>query len=89
MDLLQQLISKCKCSITLSVNEHRDYYQTVEQYFDDFEEELKCIDEETFQKMKETNSVIKLQFYPNTPVGFCVIWHYNLKEALKLALEIF
>lgn len=32
MKKLQELIKKTKCSITITINNHRDYYETIEQY---------------------------------------------------------
>jgi len=39
-------------------------------------------------KIYETNNLVHIQFYPDTPIGFYNILHYDLDKALDLALEI-
>ena len=55
-----------KCGLHLIHNEHRDVYETVEQFYDvdDF------ISEEEWHKAVAEDSVWVLHWYPNTPVGF-------------------
>jgi hypothetical protein len=55
-----------KCGLHLSHNEHRDVYETVEQFYDadDF------ISEEEWRKAIAEDSVWVLHWYPSTPVGF-------------------
>ncbi len=78
----------CKCGVFLQVNEHRDYYQTAEESL--FEksgyESPPEIDEEVKKVMIDTNTIIHLQFYPNTPVGSYSIYHHDLDAALDEAL---
>ena len=38
MDKLKELIALCKCSVTVSVNDHRDCYETVAQHLEGFQE---------------------------------------------------
>ena len=55
-----------KCVLYLTHNEHRDYYQTVEEcyYHEDF------VSEDEWLKAIKEDSVWVLQWYPNTPIGF-------------------
>lgn len=59
-----------KCGLFLTHNEHRDYYEKLEQFIvdqdlvDDFESP------ESMQKSIDTDECWVLQWYPNTPVGF-------------------
>jgi hypothetical protein len=71
-----------KCGLHLSHNEHRDVYETVEQFYesDDF------ISEEEWHKAVAENSVWVLHWYPNTPIGFTRIAASTL-EALETALK--
>lgn len=90
MDKLKQILNRCKCGVFLTVNEHRDYYQSAIEKL----EELDCleckpnIDVDVQKKMIELDTVIELQFYPDTPIGSHSIYHYDLDEALNRALEI-
>lgn len=87
MDKLKELLSRCKCSVTLTVNDHRDYYETAEQALEDAED-CDC-SPEVRAAMIEANTIIKLQFYPTTPIGFYSIWHHDLDAALDIALGCF
>ena len=89
MEKLKKLISNCKCEVGLTVNEHLCDYETVEQFFSSYrKDDLEDIDKEVYSKMIETNMIINLHFYPDTPVGFYSIYHYDLELALDKALEI-
>lgn len=84
-----ELMKLCKCGVYLTVNQHRDYYQTVDQYFNDLYDnvEIEDIDTGVYDKMKELNTVIELQFYPDTPIGFYKVYHYDLDLAISEAIK--
>lgn len=89
MDKLKELLSRCKCGVHLTVNQHRDYYDTPENALEDAgagREDGLEIPEDVRKAMIETNTIIHLQFYPNTPVGFYEVWHHDLDAALDEAL---
>lgn len=85
MKKLQDLIKKTKCSISIDINHHRDYYETIEQHFDP--DARKDISNDVWAKMIELDTCVRLQFYPNTPVGFYVIHHYDVEMAIDIALS--
>lgn len=92
MNKLNELIGLCKCGVYVSINAHRDYYESVEQHFNSNpikEGDLEDIPSDVYEKMKELNIIIEIQFYPDTPIGFYNVFHYNLDMALDLALETF
>lgn len=90
MDKLKELMSRCKCGVFLHVNEHRDYYQKVEDYLEDIQarqsESPLEIAANIRAKMIELDYIIDLQFYPDTPIGSYSIYHYDLDMALDEAL---
>ena len=89
MNKLKELLGKCKCGVFLSINEHRDYYQTADEALKE-KEDFECppeIEPEVRKAMAETNTIIHLQFYPDTPIGSYSIYHYDLDAALDEALE--
>lgn len=93
MKKLNELKDKCKASVTITINQHKDYLQTVQQYFDDLLRR-KEIDEEDLEpnivlKMIDTDTIIDIQFYPNTPVGFYRVFHYDLELAINECLKTF
>jgi len=85
MKKLQDLIKKTKCSVSITVNNHRDYYETIEQYVQP--EEKQDISNDIWQKMIELDTCIELQFYPDTPVGFYKIYHYDIEKVIDIALN--
>ena len=70
MNKLKELLSKCKASVSITVNKHRDYYQSVEEHIEEqalIDEEL--IDEigkEVYEEMKKTNTIVEIQAYPES-----------------------
>lgn len=80
-NLLGAIIDKCKCGWSIEVNEHRNVYETVEQYISD--DDQKEIEPEVFQGMVKSDTVIRIQFYPETPIGFFVVYHYDMSKALQ------
>jgi hypothetical protein len=87
---LAQLLTHCKCGVYLTVNVHRDYYQSAEDRLSDLDC-LECpprLDSDIRNKIIETDTLIELQFYPDTPIGSYSIYHYDLDAALDKALNI-
>lgn len=88
-DALKALLARCKCGVYLTVNEHRDYYDTPAQRLEELDTR-ECpphISDEVRAGILSSGNIVELQFYPDTPVGFYVIVHHDLDEALRLALE--
>ena len=87
MSKLAELITRCKCSVSVEVNQHRAYYQVAEFYL--AERDVKSPEDvaaDVFAKMVETDTVVEVQFYPSTPIGFYRIWHYDVDAALGEAI---
>jgi len=85
---LDELISKCKCGVYLSINEHRDSYHTIEQAIreiNSINSEIE-INDELARRMIKENTIISLQFYPDTPIGSYTIYGTSVNEVLKEAL---
>ncbi|MCK5235830.1 MAG: hypothetical protein KAR06_02500 [Deltaproteobacteria bacterium] len=86
---LKKIFARCKCGVYLIVNQHRDYYQTAEDKLKELDllEATDEIDPEVRRLMIETNTVVDLQFYPDTPLGSYSIYHYDIDAAIDEALE--
>lgn len=69
---LRTLLKGEHSSLSLSFNElHAPNYQTVEEWLrDDPQDDADWTSAEEREKAIRTNSVWRLQWYPNTPVGF-------------------
>lgn len=85
---LEKLIEKSACGVYVSVNQHKDYYESVEDnlnnlhYRPDIEPEIE-------KRMIDGDTMTHVQFYPNTPVGSISVYHYDLEKALNQALAYF
>lgn len=91
VDKLKELLSLCKCGVFLTVNEHRDYYFTAEEALDEAKGR-ECppeIDTAVRAQMIALNTIVTIQFYPDTPIGSYEIWHHDLDAALDQCLGCF
>jgi hypothetical protein len=85
MEKLIELIGKSKCGVCIEINEHKNYYETIEQHLASYD--VNGLNSEIFVKMVELDSCIRIQVYPETPIGFITIYHYDLEQAINLAIE--
>lgn len=92
-DLLARLASLCKCSVSIEINKHRDYYETAAQYVETANYHLSCqkndpLDPEISAEIIKRDSVVEITFYPDTPIGNYTVRHYDLRMALETAVAI-
>ena len=91
MNKIKELLSKCKASVSITVNQHKDHYQSVKDYI----EEQVVLDEDliediglgVYEEMKITDTVIEIQAYPNTPIGSYRVIHYDIDKAVDIMLN--
>lgn len=79
-----------KCGLYLTHNEHRDYYETLQEWLDGSGSHLKQCDwvsEEQRLKALATGEIWVLQWYPDTPVGFYIFCAADLDVLLAKANE--
>ena len=91
MDKLKELMSRCKCGVHIEINHHRDYYQSAADWIED-RKGFECppeIEPDVRAKIIETDTIIDIQFYPDTPIGSYEIVHYDLDAALDECLACF
>lgn len=74
-------LPKRKCGLYLIYNQHRDVYETVEEFYD-----VDFVSPEEWDKAVAEDSVWVLQWYPNTPIDFHRIAASTL-EAIEQALK--
>lgn len=83
-------LPKHKCSLTITHNEHKDYYQTAKDEIEKWDDpEMNYLIEwsspESKQKAIETDEIWCMTWYPNTPIGFYSIATSNLEELLEFS----
>ena len=87
---MEELIESCKGGIYLRINEHRDVYQTTEDAIKEINSisDAPAISEELAKEMIVKDTIIMLQFYPHTPIGFYVVYGTSYEEVVREAMEI-
>lgn len=73
-----------KAGLSLSHNEHRNYYESVEQWLEGRPEMYEWQAPSARLRAIETDEVWTLQWYPDTPVGFLAIAAPTLQELFVL-----
>ena len=91
MERLIYLSSKCKGGIILTIDGHKGCCTTIDKYINtpefcgckdgDIEDWIK-------DKIIELNTIVELQFYPDSPIGFYKIYHYDIEMAVDNAIKI-
>jgi hypothetical protein len=85
---LPELVARCKAGVHLTVNQYKDYYQSIEEAIAEARErDAGDISDDMEYRMIQTGQFWELQFYPNTPVGFYVVYGTSFEEVLKEAEE--
>jgi len=78
------LLPAHKASLSITHNQHKDYYQSVEQLISDpdgyYREDR--FPEGELAKCIATDEIWTVHWYPDTPVGFCVVHASTLEDAL-------
>ena len=68
---LNELVARCKGSIYIEINPHKNLYMTAEKYLDD----LACLEsppdiaDTTRKAIISGDRIAELIFYPDTPIG--------------------
>lgn len=82
------MFPKHTCSLTLTHNQHKSYYETVEKYFENPWLKDIGISPEDRQEMIAKDEIWELQWYPDTPVGFYCVVAPTLEKVLALANDV-
>ena len=77
-------LPKHKCGLYLSHNEHRDLYQSVQDYLCD-NPKYDWPSNEAKERVMATDEMWQLQWYPDTPIGFHRVAAPTLEELLEFA----
>lgn len=83
----EELLPAHKCSLQIVHNQHRNYYELINDYISWLPSGSWKSDEARNRSIS-TDEIWELQWYPDTPVGFKLVLAPTLKELLELAKEI-
>lgn len=82
-------LPKHKAALSLEHNPHKSYHQSVEQYEAQMLDSLNVTNrlelwatEHQRDMAIASNNLWVLQWYPETPVGSCMLWAYSLEQLL-------
>jgi hypothetical protein len=84
---IENKLPKHKCGLFLTHNEHKNIYQTAEEYIKN-EDHTTWESEEHKQKAINTNEIWTLQWYPETPIGFYEISAPTLEDLLNFTKRV-
>ena len=100
---LQRLADMCKASVTVNINQHRDFYCSVEDDLrdstgSDFDGRIATLEqlcryheisENVITEMIARDALVSVQFYQNTANGFNIVFHYDVDAAIDECLLMF
>lgn len=79
---LQQIISELNpMSISIEINKHKEYYDSIIDFL--HEKQLAEIPKDVLYEIIKRDTLINVTCYPITPIGFYDIVHYDLDIALE------
>lgn len=91
LDKLQRVLALCKHGVYLTVNEHRDVYESAAERLAEYDNAPDVapdfLDDVARAKMVETNTIVELQFYPESAGSFHHAIHHDLGELLDWAYD--
>lgn len=88
-DKLGFILARCKCSVTLTVNDHRNVYLSVaDKIKEENDIEAGVIPPDLAARMITAGTIVELQFYPDTAIGFYRVYGASLDEVLTKAVEV-
>lgn len=81
---IEEMFPKHEASLHITHNQHKAYYNKIEEHIKD----RKIRDDEwatptSKQRAIQNDSLWELQWYPNTPVGFNLLFGATLEEILQ------
>lgn len=85
-DLIGRILARPVVSLSISINEHRGFYESVSYYLD--RDPDARINLGTRNRMIETDTIIEIWCYPDTPIGNIKVYHHDLTAALTEMLRI-
>lgn len=92
---LAALAARCKAGLEITVNGHRTYYQTAAQAIAEEKataaaanqgHAFEDVDEATQRAMVEKDQIVRVQAYTQTPVGFFLVLHHDVDQAIAKML---
>jgi hypothetical protein len=84
---ISELAQRCKGSVTLEINPHRNCYESIDEYLEPFDLSISEL-EDLRHRLAGASQLYRLSFYLQTPVGFYYVFGASLQDVLEQAHEI-
>lgn len=88
MKKLQEIVNRCKGSVTVEVNPHKDIYMTPEAFLSEAGSDLDNTHTDVVLQMIANNTIVIVDFYPRTPVAFERVYHWDIDMAMDIVLSL-
>lgn len=79
---VEELLPSHKCGLYIEHNSHKDYHISTMEKLDELFNENE-IDKDEYEQMLLHDSIWKVQWYPDTPIGFYVEYSHSLESLLE------
>lgn len=88
----EDIVRRCKGEVALTANDHRSSYIALEEALANPEPGAsgppEPVDEEVASRIRATGNFYRLQFYPNSPVGFHLVFGGSIDDVVEQALAM-
>ena len=95
---IKKLSALCKAGVHIEINGHKDMYQSVDSYLSDYANypagmrdkviEKLDISKSVYSKMVELDTVVKVQFYPHTPIGSYTVYGFDVDSVIDECIAV-
>lgn len=86
MITLEELVSRCKGSVSVEFNPHRDCYESIYEFMVGWS--CYFLGGERFNKLIIGDSLVVLRYYPISSIGFHQVYGQTLEECLEQVEEV-
>lgn len=88
MNNLQELLSLCKCGVTIYVNDYKNAYEPISYAIERTEKELEdTLEIDIKNGMIESDNFIVIDCYPFTPISSLTVYHYDIDLAIEQSIK--
>lgn len=90
IEKINKLDSLCRCGLDISINPHKLNDEVIQYFLSDLEsnDDLEC-DDEVKEEIIKRDTIVQVQFYPSSSIGFYRVDHYDLDKALDICFTFF
>lgn len=86
MEKLEELISLCKVSLEININQHKSFCYPLKSWIG--EDDLEDIDEYILNEIIKRDMLVHIQAYNETSTSCWVVYHYDLTKAIEKTIEL-